>query len=334
MEPFFLRCETCHARLRVRDERFLGQVQSCPKCGSMVQIVAPAGWLATDETAPAPEPVEVATAALPAIGARVIALLREHAVWSSGGAATAVVVSGLVAFLALRGGEERVVALPPATPVVEEKIAAPGEEVQQDLPAAVAVETETPIVPTTSPAPIVPPPEEIEFAAAQEEPPAVSPPQIASTPVTNEKPRTLTLEPVQLEPPAETATATAKYPSAIDVEADVVDAKPQVADRLGRAARPPARVTNVDDQLSVPIESIDLPAMPIGEFVNLISGMAAVPIRLDAKVLGEVGLSTRSTVTVRGDDTTVGKLLAGVLKEHQLTCDERDGVLVVVKAKR
>jgi len=39
-------------------------------------------------------------------------------------------------------------------------------------------------------------------------------------------------------------------------------------------------------------------------------------------------------VTVRGDDTTVGKLLAGVLKEHQLTCDERDGVLVVVKAKR
>ena len=52
VEPFFLRCETCHARLRVRDERFLGQVQSCPKCGSMVHIVAPAGWLAAGETAP------------------------------------------------------------------------------------------------------------------------------------------------------------------------------------------------------------------------------------------------------------------------------------------
>ena len=74
--------------------------------------------------------------------------------------------------------------------------------------------------------------------------------------------------------------------------------------------------------------------MPIGEFVNLASGMAAVPIKLDAKVLGEVGLSTRSTVTVRGDNTTVGKLLARVLKEHHLTCVERDGVLVVVKARQ
>ena len=36
-----------------------------------------------------------------------------------------------------------------------------------------------------------------------------------------------------------------------------------------------------------------------------------------------------------GDDTTVGKLLARVLKEHQLTCIERDdGTLVVVRAKR
>ena len=55
VEPFFLRCETCRARLRVRDERFLGQVQSCPKCGSMVQIIAPAGWLAASDAAAAPQ---------------------------------------------------------------------------------------------------------------------------------------------------------------------------------------------------------------------------------------------------------------------------------------
>ena len=83
---------------------------------------------------------------------------------------------------------------------------------------------------------------------------------------------------------------------------------------------PPARRTNIMDQLAVPIDSINLPEMPIGEFVGFMSGMAAVPIELDAKVLGEVGLSTRSTVTVHSDDTTVGKLLARVLKEHQLTC--------------
>jgi hypothetical protein len=58
-----------------------------------------------------------------------------------------------------------------------------------------------------------------------------------------------------------------------------------------------------------------------------------VPITLDPKVLGDVGLSTRTKVVVRGGDVTLGKLLARVLKEHQLTCVERDGALVVVKAK-
>ena len=84
----------------------------------------------------------------------------------------------------------------------------------------------------------------------------------------------------------------------------------------------------------MPIESIDLPAMPIGEFVNLCRACPRCRSSSTPKVLGDVGLSSRSTVTVRGDNTTVGKLLAGVLKEHHLTCVERDGVLVVVKAKR
>ena len=42
---FDIRCETCRARLRVRDERVLGQIHACPKCGSMVHIAAPAGWV-------------------------------------------------------------------------------------------------------------------------------------------------------------------------------------------------------------------------------------------------------------------------------------------------
>ena len=74
--------------------------------------------------------------------------------------------------------------------------------------------------------------------------------------------------------------------------------------------------------------------MPIGDFVSFASEMAAVPIRVDAKVLGEVGLSSRSTVDVRAENTTLGKLLARVLKEHQLTCVVQDGGLVVVRAKR
>jgi hypothetical protein len=54
---FRVQCETCHSWLKVRDEGFVGEVHSCPKCGSMVLIAAPTG-----ESAPVQ-----ATAAAPVI---------------------------------------------------------------------------------------------------------------------------------------------------------------------------------------------------------------------------------------------------------------------------
>ena len=294
----------------------------------MVQIVAPAGWLATGEAVPIPDPAAVAFAAAPTTAARVVAMLREHAVLWSTGAAVTLAAGGLMAFLTLRGGEKADAALPA---VVAENVVLPSEEMTQDFPPAIEAEPEAQIVQTTSPAPIPRPQESLAEVVAEEKPPAVTPPQATTAPVAiHEKPRTLTLEPVESESHPATATldTVPNYPPTIEAaEVGAVEAKPQ-------AARLPVRVTNVVDQLAVPIESIDLPAMPIGKFLDLVSGMAAVPIQLDAKVLGEVGLSTRSTVAVQGDHTTVGKLLADVLKEHRLTCVERDGVLVVVKSKR
>ncbi|MCA9123167.1 MAG: hypothetical protein H6822_00255 [Planctomycetaceae bacterium] len=38
MEPFSIACTTCQARLRVRDESAIGQILTCPKCGSMVLV--------------------------------------------------------------------------------------------------------------------------------------------------------------------------------------------------------------------------------------------------------------------------------------------------------
>lgn len=42
MEPFSISCTTCQAKLRVRNASVIGQIQTCPKCGSMVLIEAPA----------------------------------------------------------------------------------------------------------------------------------------------------------------------------------------------------------------------------------------------------------------------------------------------------
>ncbi len=37
-------CTTCRARLKVVDPSAVGQIIACPKCGSMVQVIAPPGW--------------------------------------------------------------------------------------------------------------------------------------------------------------------------------------------------------------------------------------------------------------------------------------------------
>jgi hypothetical protein len=44
MELFAVSCTTCQARLKVRDPAAIGKILACPKCGSMVQVVAPPGW--------------------------------------------------------------------------------------------------------------------------------------------------------------------------------------------------------------------------------------------------------------------------------------------------
>jgi DNA-directed RNA polymerase subunit RPC12/RpoP len=48
VEPFSIACTTCQARLRVRDESVIGQILTCPKCGSMVLVEPVAA--ATDES--------------------------------------------------------------------------------------------------------------------------------------------------------------------------------------------------------------------------------------------------------------------------------------------
>jgi len=53
VEPslFSICCTTCRARLNVRSMTAIGQIHTCPKCGSMVEIAPPPGWVPPEETA-------------------------------------------------------------------------------------------------------------------------------------------------------------------------------------------------------------------------------------------------------------------------------------------
>ncbi len=47
---FSIQCDTCQTRLKVRNKSAIGQILACPKCGSMVQIEPPEGWVEADES--------------------------------------------------------------------------------------------------------------------------------------------------------------------------------------------------------------------------------------------------------------------------------------------
>ncbi|MEQ8846173.1 hypothetical protein [Botrimarina sp.] len=51
MTTIRVQCETCRAKLRVRDEGFLGEVHACPRCGSMV-LIAPGGAAPSESALP------------------------------------------------------------------------------------------------------------------------------------------------------------------------------------------------------------------------------------------------------------------------------------------
>ena len=44
-ELFSITCDTCASRLKVRNRSAIGQILSCPKCGSMIKVEAPDGWV-------------------------------------------------------------------------------------------------------------------------------------------------------------------------------------------------------------------------------------------------------------------------------------------------
>lgn len=53
MELFSITCTTCRARLKVREASAIGQILACPKCASMVQVLAPPDWQPPVESADA-----------------------------------------------------------------------------------------------------------------------------------------------------------------------------------------------------------------------------------------------------------------------------------------
>lgn len=364
MEPFDVHCETCHARLRVRQERFVGEIHPCPKCGSMVHIAAPVSPI------DAAEPVSTAHAAAGVgLAARLAGVVGRHAVaWSTCGAV--LVVSGSLATSLMVGGVERVVARTDqaATPAVSSAAAdadsipnangsndatarnesSPIAAVAAPIAAATAVDEDwyDRAPPTDRPAqrsdlaaglpplPALRPNEEAtnsesrDILAASDRSPPETPtasPPVAGSPDGRQAERTRTL---RLDPlgfdSSRASLGNVLGQASPDAAGDYSAELDDVAD-VG--AKPPAAVSvDVRGQLALQLEAIDVAAMTLADFIAMVAEMSAVPIKLDPAA----GASSHADVTVRGQDVSLGELLDDVLAQHRLTRIERDGQIVVI----
>jgi hypothetical protein len=143
LDSFPVICETCHARLRVRGTRVIGEIHACPKCGSMVRILPPAGWSPPEPTEPAISEVsqtapaadssgtreaaeidtllrqvaasasDPAAAAAPLAAPRTLFPVNRWVLWSAGGVGV-LAVGGLLAAVLTRGTADTVDASPSA----------------------------------------------------------------------------------------------------------------------------------------------------------------------------------------------------------------------------
>jgi hypothetical protein len=136
----------------------------------------------------------------------------------------------------------------------------------------------------------------------------------------------------------DTAQAENLPPPADDRDANSVDDAlrgPAPLDETITVQRGPASEgalqSDVEQQLALPLESIDLRDVPLSRFLESLAEVAGVPITLDPAALAMAGTSPRSETTVRARNTTLKKLLRDTLENHRLDFVELDGQIVIVR---
>ncbi len=106
---------------------------------------------------------------------------------------------------------------------------------------------------------------------------------------------------------------------------------PTVNVRLGPSTSdaPPPR--EIAKQLSLPVGGLDIAAVPLSRFIDILADMADLPITLDPVALETVGVSPREATKINVQNVTLDKLLRDTLEPRHLAFIERDGQLVITK---
>jgi|GEM_PF-3587317 len=331
MELFSIQCTTCGTRLKVRSLAAIGQILSCPKCQSFVEVKAPVGW-----TPPAPEPAAPpATSADPAAsvpaaagtpGEQPAGFQRpfgfEHAerpVWHywAGGAVAVLVLIALATTL-WPTGEPAVAQVDPVDPPAVEQ------------PAETKVEA-----PPVADPPVVEP----EKKTPDAEPKKVDPPKAdpgkpeknPSLPVVDPTKGDLTKKPVPppIGPPVEPVK-----PVVEPVEPVKPIIEPIKPARPDPAPNPGLPQAEVESRLATAIESIQSPPkLMLSDAIDALAQISNLKIMLDIESLTQAGVSAEDHVAFEMSKCTVADVLDRVLEQRGLVYLIEAGQLRVASRK-
>lgn len=313
----------------------IGQILDCPKCGSMVQIVPPEGWVPPESDPAAagaypsnlrtgPPPLDKVGETYLALGAaeevsnaslwqRLFTFVKVKIVWICAGAgAVAVVLTLWAVWAAAPAGQNS----KPADPVIlseaqnlvgenvpHQSLSNTGEilrSAQDDKVVLRPAQDEKEKSTTSSPA--VPSPDQ---STAQV-------PKLAAAPPAAEKPAESV--PAHPSPPAK---APAPEPAGTPILPETS------AVRLVKMVVPEA--TDVDQRLGTILPEVELTKMPLARALALVSSLANVPLTIDPEALRLKGVSPRDPVSLHLHDASLEQFLEAIAAERGLAADAGEG---------
>ncbi|NQU20366.1 MAG: hypothetical protein HQ567_03720 [Candidatus Nealsonbacteria bacterium] len=359
---FSILCTTCLARLKVRSPKAIGEILECPKCGSMVQITPPEGWVPPPPEPVEPEPVKakVAVAAGAAVPLGGIAKgdsipgvdltdasleslegATPHAMSDLGAAAEPLPAAGPAPLQASPAELLwRKWLLLAAAPVVVVVLAfglwsmfsgndSPESETAQQ-PAEPAPPKPDPKTPAEDPGPNVP--DELSPGLTPpDEPGPATEPQPTDPEPPADPPEDGTTDPDPANPPEEPIDPPEEPNDPVDPPdppADPVDNPPPVE-------RPELVQVDVQARLADTVAEVELTQVPLADAVEFLSQLSTVPITLDVDAMQQLGVTPRDPVSVGLTETTVGRILGKMISDRGLAAEIDDGqVLVTSPAER
>lgn len=336
MALFSITCETCGARLKVRSVRALGQIVGCPKCGSMIQVVAPEGWAAPPIASAATTESEVPPADEAAASQQQTAgfgNLAEPApsrsgLWLAIAAVGLLAVAGLGAAWSLFAGTTEVAQAPSPRAVPESPAddaeAAPGSlpEVNSE-PADSAEPTANPKPELTTETSDPTPTESTAEETAPDEPPA-------SEEVPTSEPADPAAKPTEPAAAAETQAPPAATPPATSETAG----KPASDAPVPAVARRP-RSQDLRARLATPLSGITFTNVALGDVLDTLSQLAGVPIALDAHNVPDAARLAATPISADLASITVGAATTAVIRDLGLEGVLFDGqVLIELRGAR